>query len=88
MTTLELTKPLTHGIDTIHRLEIKEPTFAEIKKLGFPLSMTTREIDMGVVFEYLAALAIQPPVVLDQMCARDVMNATALIVGFFGDLEI
>lgn len=88
MTTLELTKPLQHGIERIERLEIKEPTFAEIKKLGLPIATSTKEVKMDIVFEYLEALAVQPPPVLDQMCARDALAATAVIVGFFSELEV
>ena len=88
MTTLELSKPLQHGIETISRLEINEPTFAEIKKLGLPIATSTKEVKMDIVFEYLAALAVQPAPILDKMCARDAMAATAVIVGFFSELKV
>ena len=83
---LKLKKPIRHGDDEILMLEFREPTAKDIKNLGYPVTMK-EEVDAGVIFNYTVALTNLPPSVISQISARDFVQITGIVAGFFGDSE-
>ena len=81
-----LKKAIKHGEDEIVTLEFREPTAKDIKNLGYPVTVK-EEIDAGVIFNYTVALTNLPPSVIAQISARDFVQITGVVAGFFGDSE-
>lgn len=82
---IELTKPIKHGQEVIDVLTLREPTAKDIKTLGLPFDVSTKNVDTNAVFNYLVALAALPPSVIDQMSASDFTKAIGGVASFFGD---
>ena len=85
--TLELTKTLKGTDGPIGKLEIREPTFKDLKRCGMPISMSNSEIDWNNSSALLEAVTgVQAPV-LDQMSIKDTMEAIGILAKFFGESE-
>lgn len=60
MSELQLSKPITAHGETIHVLELREPSFDEIEQIGFPFTIGSEgniKIDSSVSLRYIPVLA-------------------------------
>ena len=85
----KLSTPIQHGDKEIVELSIRQPTTAEIRKVGgFPYKtdFSTEdqpELDAARAAQYLAICASIPPSVVDKMDIGDFQAACYVIYGFF-----
>ncbi|MCX2192553.1 phage tail assembly protein [Pantoea agglomerans] len=86
MSELQLSKPITAHGETIHVLELREPTFDEIELIGFPFTIGSEgniKIDSSVSLRYIPVLAGVPRSSASQMAKIDIFKASMTILGFF-----
>lgn len=83
---LQLTKPITAHGETVHVLELAEPTGKDVRELGYPYQMNQDEsikLLSGVVSKYIVRLANVPQSSVDQMSPADLNAAAWMVAGFF-----
>ncbi|MEN4735788.1 phage tail assembly protein [Pantoea agglomerans] len=86
MSELQLSKPITAHGETIHVLELREPSFDEIEQIGFPFTIGSEgniKIDSSVSLRYIPVLAGIPRSSASQMAKIDIFKASMTILGFF-----
>ena len=86
MSELQLSKPITAHGETLHVLELREPTYDEVEQFGIPFSYTSSgdmKLDTGSALKYLPVLAGIPRSSASKMVLKDVFMASMTIVGFF-----
>ncbi|KIU31108.1 phage tail assembly protein [Atlantibacter hermannii] len=86
MMELQLTKPITAHGETVHVLELSEPTGKDVRELGYPYQMNHDEsikLLSGVVSKYIVRLANVPQSSVDQMSPADLNIAAWMVAGFF-----
>lgn len=85
-----LTKPIMAHNEKIHVLELREPTYDEIEKIGFPFTLTVDgavKMDSTVVLKYIPLLASIPRSSATQLARLDIYKASMEILGFFTSSE-
>ena len=87
-----LTTPIKNGDTTINKLELREPTVADIEKIGVfaygvDPSTGSLSIDPKQVMSYLVQLSALPPSTLRQMSIKDFDKLRWELLGFFGQSE-
>ncbi|OSK10454.1 putative bacteriophage protein [Escherichia coli M056] len=90
MTELELKKPITAHNETLHVLEMREPTYDEIETLGFPFSISSEggvKMDSQVALKYIPLLAGIPRSSAAQMAKPDIFRAGMIVMRFFTGSE-
>lgn len=86
MMELQLSKPITAHGETLHVLEMREPTYEEVEKFGIPFGYGPggeMKIDTRSALQYLPVLAGVPRSSAAQMSLKDVFIASMKIVSFF-----
>lgn len=85
--TITLSKPLksTNG-DPITKLELRAPTFGDIRRHGFPVD-GSGQFDPGRAGPLLEALSATQLPILDKMAIKDMMAAMKALGEFFGDQD-
>lgn len=89
MIELVLKKPLIAHKETLHVLEIREPTYDEIEALGFPFSVSPdggMKMDSQVALKYIPLLAGIPRSSAAQMTKLDIFKAGMIVMRFFTGL--
>ncbi|EGX8240539.1 phage tail assembly protein [Salmonella enterica subsp. enterica serovar Reading] len=90
VTELELKKPIVAHGETLHVLEMREPTYDEIEALGFPFSISGEgsiKLDSQVALKYIPLLAGIPRSSAAQMAKLDIFKASMVILRFFTSSE-
>ena len=90
MIELVLKKPIIAHKETLHVLEIREPTYDEIEALGFPFSVSPdggMKMDSQVALKYIPLLAGIPRSSAAQMTKLDIFKAGMIVMRFFTGLE-
>lgn len=90
VTELELKKPIVAHNETLHVLEMREPTYDEIESLGFPFSISgdgAVKPDSQVALKYIPVLAGIPRSSAAQMAKLDIFKACMVLLGFFTQSE-
>lgn len=86
MSWLPLTKPVQAHGETLHGLELRDPTGKDVREIGYPYQLNTDgsvKLLAGVVAQYLTRLASVPPSAVDQLSPGDLNSAGWLVAGFF-----
>lgn len=86
MKELILSKPIVAANETLHVLEIREPTYDEVEQFGIPFSYNESgemKLDSRVTLKYIPVLAAIPRSSAAKMTLKDVFMASMTIVGFF-----
>ena len=86
MSELQLTKPVSAHGETLHILELREPSFDEIEQIGFPFTIGSEgniKIDSSVSLRYIPVLAGIPRSSASQMAKIDIFKASMTILSFF-----
>lgn len=88
MSTVTLSKPIKAYGEDVLEFELREPTGAEIRKIGAPITFKddgSYDFDMNRVAKYVATLATPPltPNAVDQVAAQDWMKMAAALIPFF-----
>lgn len=90
MKELVLTKPIVAANETLHVLEIREPTYDEVEQFGIPFSYNESgemKLDSRVTLKYIPVLAAIPRSSAAKLALKDVFMASMTIVGFFTGSE-
>ncbi|KAA5937607.1 phage tail assembly protein [Pantoea sp. Bo_2] len=82
---LVLSSPITAHGEKLHVLELRQPTYDEITKYGFPFSIGDGEVKplSSACLEYIPVLAGIPKSSAKKINLFDIFKASMLIVGFF-----
>jgi hypothetical protein len=83
---LQLSKPITAHGETLHVLELREPTGKDVRELGYPYQMNQDEsvkLLAHVVAKYISQLGGIPPSSVDDMSPSDLNAAGWVVAGFF-----
>lgn len=86
MSELQLSKPITAHGETIHVLELRDPTGKDVRELGYPYQMNHDEsvkLLAHVVAKYISQLGGIPPSSVDDMSPSDLNAAGWMVAGFF-----
>ncbi|TNV14901.1 phage tail assembly protein [Buttiauxella sp. B2] len=86
MKELPLKKPIMAHNEKVHVLELREPTFDEIERIGFPFTINTEgsvRPDSSVMLKYLPILAGIPRSSAADMALIDIFKASMMILSFF-----
>lgn len=86
---LVLTSPIMAHGEKLHVLELRQPTYDEIIKNGFPFSVGDggfKPISSSCL-AYIPVLAGIPKSSAERMNLVDIFKASMLIIGFFTQLE-
>ncbi len=86
MIELVLKKPIIAHKETLHVLEIREPTYDEIEALGFPFSVSPdggMKMDSQVALKYIPLLAGIPRSSAAQMTKLDIFKAGMIVMRFY-----
>ncbi|HAS1825854.1 TPA: phage tail assembly protein [Enterobacter hormaechei subsp. xiangfangensis] len=89
-TELVLKKPITAHNEKLHVLELREPTYDEIERIGFPFTLSAEggvKLDSAVALKYLPVLAEIPRSSAAQLAKLDIFKACMLILNFFTQSE-
>ncbi|MBL5911226.1 phage tail assembly protein [Enterobacter asburiae] len=81
-----LTKPIMAHNEKIHVLELREPTYEEIEKIGFPFDVSADgalKMDSSVTLKYIPLLASIPRSSASQMSLIDIFKVSMVVVSFF-----
>lgn len=81
---LKLTSPIKHGEEELLEIPYRAPTMRDIRKLGLPLNVETRDVNMEAAAKYLEVLAGLPPSVVNQLNAADSIAWIVELAPFFG----
>lgn len=79
-------KPIIAHKETLHVLEIREPTYDEIEALGFPFSVSPdggMKMDSQVALKYIPLLAGIPRSSAAQMTKLDIFKAGMIVMRFY-----
>lgn len=81
--TIPLAEPVEWGEETITEIKLRSPKGKHFKKL--PVEPKT----FGDIFPFVAAISDQPPAVLDELGAEDIISLMDAVADFIpGGLEI
>ncbi|MDU1063057.1 MAG: phage tail assembly protein [Leclercia adecarboxylata] len=86
MTTVPLSKMVQANGEDISALELQEPSFEQIQKLGLPVSVDASghfTVNAAVAIKYLPELAGVPPSTLKSLGPYDLNNLCWAIWRFF-----
>lgn len=86
MITVELSKTIKAHDEEYSALELQDPTFEQIQKLGVPVSLDGNgnfTINMQIAFKYVPELAGVPPSSLKTLSAYDLNNLCWAVWRFF-----
>ncbi len=86
MKEITLNKPITAHGETLHVLELREPTYDEIEALGIPFSYTASgemNLNTASALKYIPVLAGIPRSSAKQMTPGDIFLVGMAIMGFF-----
>ncbi|WP_318358053.1 phage tail assembly protein [Enterobacter sp.] len=86
MSELQLTKPIQAHGETIHVLELRDPTGKDVRELGFPYQLNQDEsvkLLAHVVAKYISQLGGIPPSSVDDMSPADLNAAGWVVARFF-----
>lgn len=81
---LKLSSPIKHGEDELFEIPFRAPTMRDIRKLGLPLNIESRDVNMEAAAKYLEVLAGLPPSVVNQLSAADSIAWIVEFAPFFG----
>ncbi len=76
--------------EKLHVLELREPTYDEIERIGFPFTLSAEggvKLDSAVALKYLPVLAEIPRSSAAQLAKLDIFKACMLILHFFTQSE-
>lgn len=85
---VKLAKPVQAHGEPVDTLRFREPTGADIAKVGFPMSFGadgSATFDGPKMSAMMAALADVPPSTIKALSARDWVACAAVLGPFFGD---
>lgn len=87
--TVQLTSSIKNGTDEISEITLREPTGADVAKLGVPFVFHGEDLklDMSVVSSYISRLGAVPPSVVNKLSPKDLMIFAGIVGGFFGDMD-
>ncbi|ELA6496115.1 phage tail assembly protein [Salmonella enterica] len=86
MISIALTTPIQAHGETVSTLELQDPSFEQIQKLGVPVSLDSNgnfTINAQVAFKYVPELAGVPPSSLKTLGAYDLNNLCWGVWRFF-----
>lgn len=86
MKELTLKKPIIAHNEKVHVLELREPTFDEVERIGFPFTVSTEGAvspDSSVALKYIPLLAGIPRSSAANLALIDIFKASMLILSFF-----
>ena len=81
---LKLTSPIKHGADELFEIPYRAPSMRDIRKLGLPLNIESKDVNMEAAAKYLEVLAGLPPSVVNQLSAADSISWIVELAPFFG----
>ena len=83
---IELSAPvIAHG-EKLHILELRQPTYNEIERTGFPFTLTDDggiKIDSGTALKYIPVLAGIPRSSAEQLAITDLFKISMTVMRFF-----
>lgn len=91
--TVQLSKPISVGEDTIDFLELREPTVEDVGDIGYPFLMhmsdnsTALELRPKIVLKYISRLSSYPPSTIKKISMSDLSELNGVVMGFFGGEE-
>lgn len=88
MKQIPLSKPIMAHNEKLHVLELQEPSYDQVEKLGIPFSYTDTgemRLDTRSSLAYIPVLAGIPRSSAEQLALKDVFMATMTIISFFTD---
>lgn len=86
MKEIKLSQPImAHGTE-MHVLELREPTIAEIKKMGFPFD-NQMLAEPKKVADYIVTLGNVTPSSVDQLTPPDFLKISVVVMSFFSPKE-
>jgi len=86
MKEITLSKPITAHGETLHVIELQEPTYDQVAKFGMPFSLTESggvKLDSAAALAYIPELASIPLSSARQLALFDVFAISMSILGFF-----
>ncbi len=83
---IELSAPvIAHG-EKLHVLELRQPTYNEIERTGFPFTLTDEgglKIDSTTALKYIPVLAGIPRSSAEQLAIADLFKISMAVMRFF-----
>lgn len=86
MKELMLKKPIMAHNEKVHVLELREPTFDEVERIGFPFTVDgggAVKPDSAVALKYIPLLASIPRSSAADLALIDIFKASMMILSFF-----
>ncbi|HEY3982904.1 phage tail assembly protein [Cedecea sp.] len=86
MRELTLKTPIMAHNEKLHVLELREPTFDEVERIGFPFTLSAEGAvrpDSAVALKYIPLLAGIPRSSAATLSLLDIFKASMVILGFF-----
>ncbi|WP_455872022.1 phage tail assembly protein [Serratia proteamaculans] len=86
MKPIALSKPITAHGETLHVVELQEPTYDQVAKFGMPFSLTESggvKLDAASALTYIPELAGIPLSSAKQLALYDIFVISMSILGFF-----
>lgn len=86
MKPIALSKPITAHGETLHVVELQEPTYDQVAKFGMPFSLTDSggvKLDAAAALAYIPALTGIPLSSAKQLALYDIFAISMSILGFF-----
>ena len=90
MITIKLSAPIMAHNEKYHVLELREPTFDEVEKFGFPFTINSDggfKVDTSAVFKYLPILAGIPRSSAAKLALNDLFSISMRMMSFFTSSE-
>lgn len=84
---IALTKPLQVADESLHVIDLREPTVDDIVKIGYPFLVVDGGIAIqpAIALQYIAKLSGNPPSAIKSLSIADFSRLQTAVMGFFGE---